>query len=146
MRAALLALALTLLPFTIEAAPPVQEPATVTLPPPLARVLTDYEAAWRTKDSEALSKLFVEDGFVLSSGGPAVHGRAGIGKHYTGQGGPLFLRAFAYATDGSVGYILGGYRGRDDMPDEGKFTLTLRKGSDGVWKIVSDMDNTNTRR
>jgi ketosteroid isomerase-like protein len=32
------------------------------------------------------------------------------------------------------------------MPDEGKFTLTLRKDKDGSWLIVSDMDNSNRRR
>jgi ketosteroid isomerase-like protein len=141
MRRGIVLLALLLSSLTLAA-----EPESVTLPPPLARVLTDYEAAWRSKDAAALAKLFVEDGFVLSSGGPAVRGREAIQKHYTGQGGPLFLRAFAYATDGSVGYVLGGYRGREDMPDEGKFTLTLRKGPDGTWGIVSDMDNTNSRR
>jgi ketosteroid isomerase-like protein len=146
MRTVALALALALPSLVFGAETPAREPASVTLPAPLARVLTDYETAWRSKDAEALAKLFVEDGFVLASGGPPVRGRAAIGKHYTGQGGPLFLRAFAYATDESVGYILGAYRGRDDMPDEGKFTLTLRKGSDGTWRIVSDMDNMNTRR
>ena len=120
--------------------------ARVEVPPELARVLTDYEAAWGAKDAAALAALFAEDGYVLASGGPAVRGRDAIRSHYTGAGGPLFLRAFAYATEGSVGYILGGYRGRQDMPeDEGKFTLTLRKTSDGTWKIVSDMDNMNSR-
>lgn len=31
-------------------------------------------------------------------------------------------------------------------PDDGKFTLTLRKDSDGRWLIVSDMDSSNRRR
>lgn len=81
----------------------------VPLPADLARVLTDYEAAWRRKDAYALAVLFAEDGFVLSSGVAAVRGRAAIERHYTGQGGPLALRAFAYSTEGPVGYILGGF-------------------------------------
>jgi ketosteroid isomerase-like protein len=32
------------------------------------------------------------------------------------------------------------------QPDIGKFTLTLRKDSDGRWLIRSDMDNSNRRR
>jgi ketosteroid isomerase-like protein len=122
-------------------APPL--PPSVSLPPELARVLTDYENAWRAKDAAALSRLFAEDGFVLSGGRPPVRGRASIEKHYTGQGGPLSLRAFAYAAEGSSGYILGGYSGQPGMADEGKFTLTLKKGADGRWLIVSDMDNGN---
>jgi len=40
----------------------------IALPPELARVLSDYESAWRAKDAASLSKLFTEDGSVLSSG------------------------------------------------------------------------------
>jgi len=119
---------------------------TVTLPPALARVLTDYENAWRNRDAKALAALFAEDGFVLSSGTPAVRGRAEIEKHYSGAGGPLVLRAFAYATEGSIGYIIGGFARQEGQPDVGKFTLTLRKGPDDRWLIMSDMDNGNTRR
>ena len=75
----------------------------VTLPAPLARVLTDYEVAWQSKDAAALAALFAEDGFVLSSGVPPVRGRAQIEKHYAAQGGPLSLRALAFAAEGSVG-------------------------------------------
>jgi ketosteroid isomerase-like protein len=42
-----------------------------------------------------------------------------------------------------VGYIIGAYSARSGEPDDGKFTLTLRKGADGRWLIVSDMDNGN---
>jgi ketosteroid isomerase-like protein len=125
----------------------VQQPLpSVTLPPELARVLTDYETAWQRKDAKALAALFTEDGFVLSSGVPPVRGRASIEKHYTGAGGPLALRALAFATDGSLGYIIGGFAGERGKPDEGKFTLTVRKGADGRWLIQSDMDNGNSRR
>jgi ketosteroid isomerase-like protein len=120
-------------------------PASVTLPEPLARVLTDYEIAWRNKNAAALAALFTEDGFVLSNGMLPVRGRAQIEKRYEGSGGPLALRAFAFATEGSVGYIIGGYARERGRPDIGKFTLTLRKGPDGRWLIMSDMDNGNTR-
>lgn len=124
---------------------PAAEPS-VKLPPELARVLTDYEAAWSKKDAASLATLFAEDGFVLPNGRPPARGRAAIQKYYTGQGGPLSLRAFAYAAEGGVGYILGGYTDKAGNPDMGKFTLTLKKGSDGRWLILSDMDNANRRR
>lgn len=119
--------------------------ATVELPPELARVLTDYEIAWRGKDAQALAALFAEDGFVLSSGRPAVKGRAQIEQHYAHSGGPLALRAFAFQTSGSLGIILGGFARHEGEPDLGKFTLTLQKGEDGRWLILSDMDNGNSR-
>jgi ketosteroid isomerase-like protein len=120
--------------------------ASVTLPPELARVLTDYEAAWKAGDAAALSHLFAEDGFVLAAGQAAVKGRAAIQRLYTHPGSPLSLRAFVYATNGDVGYIIGGYSAEPGKPDDGKFTLTLRKSKDGRWLIVSDMDNSNRRQ
>ncbi len=124
--------------------PPPAEPS-VNLPPELARVLTDYEAAWSKKDAAALAALFAEDGFVLPNGSAPVRGRSAIQKYYTGHGGPLSLRAIAYATEGGVGYIIGGYTDTAGKPDTGKFTLTLKKGPDGRWLIMSDMDNANRR-
>lgn len=118
----------------------------VELPPDLARVLTDYETEWR-RGGTAVAQLFTEDGFVLSGGLPPIRGRAAIAKHYASVGGgPLLsLRALAYAAEGSVGYIIGGYTTERGQPDIGKFTLTLRKQPDGRWMIVSDMDNSNRR-
>jgi ketosteroid isomerase-like protein len=124
---------------------PADQPS-VELPAELARVLRDYEAAWSARDAARLAQLFADDGYVLPNGGVPVHGRAAIEKHYTGEGGPLALRAFAYAAEGAVGYIIGGYAGSAGEPDDGKFTLTLRKDDDGRWLIVSDMDNSNRRR
>jgi len=129
-----------------EPQPAVAQEPSVALPPDLARVLTDYEAAWRSRDAAALARLFAEDGFVLPGGRPPVRSRAAIQQHYTGKGGPLALRAIAFAADGSVGYIIGGYAGREGETDDGKFTLTLRKDDGGRWLIVSDMDNSNRQR
>jgi ketosteroid isomerase-like protein len=121
---------------------PEQQPS-VALPPQLARVLTDYEVAWRSGNGAALARLFDEDGFVLPNGGPPLRHRAAIQQYYNGSGGPLVLRAFAFATDGAVGYIIGGFARHEREPDVGKFTLTLHKAVDGRWLMVSDMDNGN---
>ena len=109
-------------------------------------MLTDYESAWSSRDAKALAGLFAADGFVLPNGHPPVRGRAAVERYYTGQGGPLSLRALAFAVDGSVGFILGGFSRQMGEPDVGKFTLTLRKDKDGRWFIFSDMDSGNTRR
>jgi ketosteroid isomerase-like protein len=121
-----------------------QEPR-VELPRELDRVLTDYETAWSVRDARALATLFAEDGYVLSGGSPPVKGRAAIERYHQGHGGPLSLRAIAYATEGSVGYVLGGYTSEKGKEDHGKFTLTLRKDASGKWWIFSDMDNGNRR-
>jgi ketosteroid isomerase-like protein len=140
------------LPFVLIASaaaaqgPALATQASVELPADLARVLHDYEKMWGSKDAPGLARLFAEDGYVLPNGGAPVKGRAAIERHYTGSGGPLFLRAFAFAAEGTVGYILGGYTDEAGAPDIGKFTLTLRKAPDAQWQIVSDMDSSNRRR
>jgi ketosteroid isomerase-like protein len=117
----------------------------VELPADLARVLTDYEAAYR-QSGAAVAELFVEDGFVLTGGRPPIKGRAAIAEFYGRMLGPLALRAIAHAAEGSVGYIIGAYTNQRGAADMGKFTLTLRRERNGRWMIVSDMDNANRRR
>ncbi len=114
----------------------------IAMPAELDRVLRDYERAWRAGDVRALVALFTTDGFVLQPGRPPVRGQTALAEAYRGQpGGPLRLRPLAFATADSVGYIIGAYGYGDDPNDQGKFTLTLRRGSDGRWLIASDMDN-----
>jgi ketosteroid isomerase-like protein len=115
----------------------------VSLPPELDRVLRDYEKAWGARDAAGLASLFVEDGFVLQGGKPPARGRQAIRAAYEGHGGPLVLHAFAFGVEGATGWILGGYARKAGDPDDGKFTLTLRKEGDGRWMIMSDMDNGN---
>jgi ketosteroid isomerase-like protein len=127
-----------------------QEPAaaataslpSITLPAELDRVLRDYERAWRASDVAALVALFTDDGFVLQPNRPPARGREAMSAAYTGQGGgDLRLRALAYATGDTVGYIIGAYTYGDASGDQGKFTLTLRRAPNGPWRIASDMDN-----
>lgn len=125
-----------------QSPPQVERLPSVELPPTLDRVLRDYERAWSGGDAAALAALFTEDGFVLQSNRTPIRGRAAIEALYRGQaGGDLRLRALAFATADSVGYIIGAY-GYGEVPaDRGKFTLTLRRGPDQRWLIASDMDN-----
>ena len=123
---------------------PVQLPS-VELPPPLKRVLTDYEDAWQKKDPDALANLFAEDGFIMPNGSPPVRGRANIREFYKSSGGTLSLRALAFSADGATGFIIGAFARKKGEPDVGKFTLTLKKDPNGKWLIMSDMDNGNRR-
>ncbi len=115
----------------------------VALPDELARVLRDYELHWRNRDADALAALFTEDGFIMRPRRPAVQGREAIAEAYKNSGGPLFLRAIDVAVEGTVAYILGGYRARQDAPDSGKFILALKQHEEGHWLIHADMDNGN---
>jgi hypothetical protein len=116
----------------------------ITLPPALARVLRDYEAAWKAGNGQQLATLFTPDGFALSNGRLPIHGRDAIAAWHTRPGGDLQLRAFSYATADTVGYIIGGYTYPGATGPGGKFLLALRKGGDGQWLIAADMDNSAT--
>ena len=117
------------------------------LPSPLDRLLRDYEHAWRAGDAAALAALFAEDGFVLQNHRPPVRGQQAIRAAYEAGfkgkgGGPFQLRALAYSTDATTGYIIGAYR-YGAGGEVGKFTLTLQRMPGQPWKIFSDMDSLN---
>jgi ketosteroid isomerase-like protein len=116
----------------------------IALPPELDRVLRDYERAWRAGDEASLAALFTPDGFVPTRSGWA-RGSAAIQATYANAEGGLLLRAHAYATADTVGYIVGayGYSDAAGAPDAGKFLLALRRSPQGRWLIAADLDNSN---
>lgn len=122
------------------------QPNSVQLPLPLARVLRDYEAGWAKGDARALAQLFTPDGMALPNGRPPAAGRPAIVEAYSGGGGPLRLRALAWAAADSVGYIIGGYRYGPGDGDIGKFILALKRQGTGQWLITADIDNANAMR
>ena len=113
----------------------------VRLPAEFQRVLQDYEAAWQGHEAHALAQLFAEDGYVMAPGQSPIKGRNEIQRAYANAGGPLSLRAIAFASEGKLAYILGTFTRHKGEPDLGKFTLILRKDAHDGWVIVSDMDN-----
>jgi len=129
-----------------HAQPAVDSLPSVTLPPELARVLTDYENAWRARDASAMAKLFADDRVVVPNACAPVQGRAKVQECYAGAGGALFLRATGYAAEAGQAYIIGGFRFTEPDGDAGKFVLTLVKGADARWLIVADMDRPYPRR
>jgi len=121
-------------------------PASVLLPPALDRVLRDYERAWRDGDGSRLAALFTDDGVAVQSGRPLARGRAAIAGNITRPGGALQLAAYAFATSGNVGYIVGGFRYPDTRGPGGRFVLALRMSLAGRWEIAADLDNAGPPR
>jgi len=117
---------------------------TVAVPQDVEHLLKDYARAWAANDPDALARLFAPDGMALPNGQPAALGAENIRKVYAqGAGMPLALRPLAFGASGELAYVIGGFGPAPDKPDFGKFSLVLRRGSDGRWLIVSDMDNSN---
>ena len=146
MRSLVLSTALVILAGAARHAGAQAVPPSVALPPALDRVLRDYEAGWGRGDAAAVAGLFTADGFALPNGKPPARGHEAIAAAYAGPGGPLRLRALAYATGDTVGYIVGAYTyGERTTPDVGTFVLALRKGNEGRWMIAADIDNSIRR-
>lgn len=118
-------------------------PPSVTLPAELDRVLRDYEKGWEAGDAPGVARLFTTDGFALPNNKKPARGHADIAAVYQGNRGPLKLRALAWSTADTVGYIVGAYAyGERSSPDIGKFVLALRKDrTTGRWLIAADIDN-----
>lgn len=129
----------------LASAPALAQPLpTVALPADVQRVLDDYARAWAANDPQALAGLFTPDGLALPSGQPPARGPEAIRQAYSqGAGMPLSLRPIAFGASGDLAYVIGGFGPAADKPDVGKFTLVLRRGAEGRWRIVSDMDNGN---
>ena len=116
---------------------------TIDLPQDLDRVLRDYERDWKAGDEAALAELFTEDGFVRSSDG-WIRGREAIRERYTAAFGDLRLRAVAFSTSETAGYIVGayGYGDAASETDRGVFVLALRReSSTDPWLIAADLDH-----
>ena len=114
----------------------------VPLPAELDRVLRDYERLWVANDPAGLAQLFAPEGMALPNGRPPARGAERIREAYsTGAGVPLSLRALAYSVSGDLAYIVGAYGPEPGKPDFGKFVLVLRRGDDGRWRLLVDIDN-----
>jgi ketosteroid isomerase-like protein len=123
-----------------QGAPPKQAVA-IELPAEFASVLRNYEKAWRGRDMDALSRLFVDGATVLTNTGNVVVGRGAVRDVYAGSGGALFLRAYAFADGGEVAHIIGGYALSANGPDVGTYVLALvRPSRTGPWLIAADLD------
>ena len=125
-------------------APAAPEPS-VALPPPLERVLRDYESAWQRKDAAALAALFAEDGFVLSSGNPPVRGRAAIERHYSGERRTARAARARLLDRGRDRLHPGRLRAARGRRRRRQVHAHAAARCGGRWWIVSDMDNGNGR-
>src|SRR5258708_34342078 len=78
--------------------PPVAQEPSVQLPPELARVLADYETAWRGRDPAAPAPLFAGGGVGLPNGHPPGRPRRAGPPPDARAGGALPLWSCPLAT------------------------------------------------
>lgn len=114
---------------------------TVELPEELARLLRAREKGWN--DKAALAPLFTEDSLVLDTREQRwIRGRDAVAEYLAGNfAKPHRVTPVACAVEGSAGHIAGYFtRPREDGSIRyfGHVLISLRKGSDGAWRIAAE--------
>jgi predicted TIM-barrel fold metal-dependent hydrolase len=112
----------------------------VELPEDLSRLLHRREEGWNNK--AALSDLYTEDSLLLNHDEHTwLHGRDAV-TTYIGErfARPYRITPVSYSLDGSLGTIVG-YLTRGEgatVKHFGNVHLSLKKGSDGAWRIAAE--------
>ena len=116
-----------------------EPPATVALPPELARLLDERRTRWN--DAEALAQLFTEDSYVLATGPTWIRGRDAVAQHLASRFAvALTITPIAYDVSGSRGHIVAYYTGESGGRQQyyGQALLVVERGDDGAWRIAAE--------
>lgn len=117
----------------------------------------DFAAAVNAKDLQRLLASYTDDAVVMPPDGPVVKGKAEIEKFWKGvldQG----MHVDSMTSTGSAGFGTWGYdagvaelrfappAGGSPTLDTVKYITILQRGSDGLWRIVRDIWNSDLPR
>ena len=119
----------------------------------IGKVRDAYAAAFKAGDASAIAALYTSDGLTQPNNQPTASGTAGITASVKASFDQLNIVSFTLTpvkteASGNLGYDIGTYaftatpkpKG-DTIKAEGRYVVILRKGDDGTWKAVADMDN-----
>ncbi|HKA37739.1 MAG TPA: nuclear transport factor 2 family protein [Thermoanaerobaculia bacterium] len=122
-----------------------------------------YLSTFNAADPVALAGLYAEDGLVLPPAGGSVRGREAIRKFWSNSSRrSLSFNMLQKNVCGETGFFVGTYTARENRsgrfypaspfvllgrsgqtgkpsPISGNFTLCVRRGDDGQWRVASDM-------
>jgi len=109
------------------------------------RVMDRYLAAYHRNDASAMAQLYAADGFLLPPGRELIQGRGAIREFWEqGMEASIQMDNVAIGAAGGTGYVVGRYRipaDEDGEAESGKYVVTLRRQSDGVWRVAADIWN-----
>jgi uncharacterized protein (TIGR02246 family) len=122
------------------------------------QAVKDMEAAWlkdtALKDPVKFAGYYADDALLLSPNQPLVAGRDKIQAGLTTlMADPNFALTFQSshveaAKGGDFVYTVGAYartvsdpKTKQPVTDKGNYLTIWKKQSDGAWKVVTDMDN-----
>jgi ketosteroid isomerase-like protein len=125
------------------------------------QAVKETEAAWlkdtALKDPVRFASYYADSALVLSPNQPLVEGRDNIQAGLTTlMADPNFALTFQSsrvdaAKGGDFVYTVGAYartvsdpKTKQPVTDKGNYLTIWKKQSDGVWKVVTDMDNSES--
>jgi uncharacterized protein (TIGR02246 family) len=124
-----------------------------------ARALRDGEVAafikdWSGKDANLIAAHYADDGNVMVPNSPMMTGKDAIGKGLkdalADPNWSLTLQPVQVEVSkgGDLGYTRGTYvlvatdpASKKPATEKGRFVTIFRKGPDGSWKAIQDMNN-----
>jgi len=120
----------------------------------IGKVRDAFAAAFKAGDVAGVTALYTSDGLTQPNNQPTGSGPAGLAESFKGFFDQFKLSAFTLTpvkteASGNLGYDIGTYSmtatttkpHADTVKIDGRYVVVLRKGADGSWKAVADMDN-----
>ena len=121
----------------------------------LAKLDDDWSAAAATRDAKRVASFYAEDAMAYPPNEPMAVGRAGAEKvwaaYFAEPTYNLSWKTTHAEVNGALGYTAGTYEESYQGPDgktvagKGKYLCVWRKQSDGTWKAVHDMWNSDLK-
>lgn len=112
---------------------------------------TEWEAAFNAGDAAMVAGLYAEDATLLPNDSDMVEGRQAIQEFWADfiagapEGAAVDLQTVAVEGAGDLAYEIGRVTAtaNGEVLEQGKYLVVLRHQSDGSWKIIADIFNSN---
>ncbi len=121
----------------------------------LAKLDDDWSVAAATKDAKLVASFYADDAIAYPPNEPTAVGKAEAEKVWAAYfADPTYNISWKTAhaeVIGALGYTAGAYEDSFKGPDgktvsgKGKYLCVWKKQSDGTWKAIHDMWNTDSK-
>jgi len=121
----------------------------------LAKLDDDWSAAAATKDAKRVASFYADDAIAYPPNEPMAVGKAGAEKvwaaYFADPTYNISWKTTHSEVNGTLGFTAGTYedsfKGSDGktVSGKGKYLCIWKKQSDGTWKAVHDMWNTDSK-
>jgi len=120
----------------------------------IGKLRDSFAAAFKARDIPTVVTLYTSDGMTQPDFAPTGTGADGLATAYKAFFEPfasvisVSLTPIKTEVSGNLGYDIGTFTMKgtakpkgDTINAEGRYMVVVRKGADGTWKTIADMDN-----